>query len=551
MKKKISLTTVLLLIGFVPLILSSVLISVVVAKTVTNQLETGVYQKLYVASDGLRQYYQNDLDNGNEIPYEHTYVDMLKSEGIELTVFTGDTRLMTSALNDKGERNEGTQMAADIWAKVQQGQDVKASGVNIGGQDYYVYYLPMKADGRVVGASWAGQSQADVNSSIKKVITLLVSIVVAFIIVFALLIYFVAVKVIKSIKGVIDNVEQLSVGNLTVETTEQSFIKEIYALGNNVSGLVSKLREIVGASKSASSDTGEMSKELSETIVQISENSDVVSTAVKEISDGVTEQAEAIQKVTENVGTLSDAIQIVSENAESLAGSAVEMQDASNKSADSLTNLVSKMDEMDRAVKDIAFAMENTNAAVNSVNEKVDGINSIATQTNLLALNASIEAARAGEAGRGFTVVAEEIGKLAKESAKTAEEIKEEMSQLLSHAKGAGEKTSEITVIGSDVKTVLSDTSEMIHGLLDNVSSTVDGVNNISGLTEECNASKEEIVDAMSSLSAVSEENAASTQETEASMSDLNGTVTGLKESANNLSAVAEKLDSELQFFTL
>lgn len=200
MKKKISLTTVLLLIGFVPLILSSVLISVVVSKTVTNQLETGVYQKLYVASDGLRQYYQNDLDNGNEIPYEHTYVDMLKSEGIELTVFTGDTRLMTSALNDKGERNEGTKMAADIWAKVQQGQDVKASGVNIGGQDYYVYYLPMKVDGQVVGASWAGQSQADVNSSIKKVITLLISIVVVFIIIFALLIYFVAVKVIKSIK---------------------------------------------------------------------------------------------------------------------------------------------------------------------------------------------------------------------------------------------------------------------------------------------------------------------------------------------------------------
>ena len=76
-------------------------------------------------------------------------------------------------------------------------------------------------------------------------------------------------------------------------------------------------------------------------------------------------------------------------------------------------------------------------------------------------------------------------------------------------------------------------------------------MNNISALTEECNASKEQIVDAMSSLSAISEENAASTQQTGASMEELNATVNGLAAAADNLNNVATQLDDELGFFKI
>ncbi len=140
-KKKLTLTSVLLMIGFVPLILSGIVICLITSGTVTGHLEDSVYDKLHVAADGLRQYYQYDIDAGNEIAYEHDYVDMLKSEDIEMTLFMGDTRFVTSALNDKGERNEGTQMDSAIWAKVQSGQDVSSSGVVIGGKKYFVYYL--------------------------------------------------------------------------------------------------------------------------------------------------------------------------------------------------------------------------------------------------------------------------------------------------------------------------------------------------------------------------------------------------------------------------
>lgn len=324
---------------------------------------------------------------------------------------------------------------------------------------------------------------------------------------------------------------------------------ELGSIIKDTNGVMDKLDTIVGKIVSGAQNVDGASDELAQMSERISDNSRNVSSAIGEIARGATEQADSVQQATENIGILSSAIQNVSDNAERLAEMMIEMDESSQKSAEALGQLSDNMNGVAAAVEDISQTMHETNDAVNRVNEKVDGITNIAGQTNLLALNASIEAARAGETGRGFAVVAEEIGKLATESAQTADEIRAEMQNLLNISANASKKSEMVVTQGQSTNELLTNTVAVVDKLIEDVKLTIDGVNNISALTQECNASKEHIVDAMNSLSAISEENAASTQETDASMEMMMSTVTDLSNSAAALKDVSKTLLNEMEFF--
>ena len=354
---------------------------------------------------------------------------------------------------------------------------------------------------------------------------------------------------IKPINAINDCLEKFAEGEFHVIEGYDGRKDEFGHIVSSTNSVLARVKAVVSDIKEIVVSLGDSSTELAQTAGQISNTTDGVSEAVQEIAKGATEQADTIQKATENVNTLSDAIQGVADNAESLATTAASMNDESTSSAEQLKKLSESMGIMGTATSEISQSIAETNTAVEAIGQKVDGITSIASQTNLLALNASIEAARAGEAGKGFAVVAEEIGNLATESAKTAEEIRSVMKHLIDTSTGAMEKSSQVEKVGQDVSSVLSETVESINKLIDGVGITVDGINTISGVSEECAASKAEIVDAMDSLSAISQENAASTQETSASMQELNATVNMLSTSADHLNDIAQNLTTELAFF--
>ena len=372
---------------------------------------------------------------------------------------------------------------------------------------------------------------------------------VLFIIVGIIVAYVYAKSITKPLTAVGGSLSAMTDGAFEKVEGYDSRGDELGSIIKDTNGVMDKLDTIVGKIVSGAQNVDGASDELAQMSERISDNSRNVSSAIGEIARGATEQADSVQQATENIGILSSAIQNVSDNAERLAEMMIEMDESSQKSAEALGQLSDNMNGVASAVEDISQTMHETNDAVNRVNEKVDGITNIAGQTNLLALNASIEAARAGETGRGFAVVAEEIGKLATESAQTADEIRAEMQNLLNISANASKKSEMVVTQGQSTNELLTNTVAVVDKLIDDVKLTIDGVNNISALTQECNASKEHIVDAMNSLSAISEENAASTQETDASMEMMMSTVTDLSNSAAALKDVSKTLLNEMEFF--
>ena len=349
-----------------------------------------------------------------------------------------------------------------------------------------------------------------------------------------------------------------AVGESLKALTDGRFVKvqkyfarkdEFGEISKNTNQVIDTLDEIVSDIKQSAQEVGSSSEELADMANQISQTAEDVSNAVQEIASGATQQADEIQNASENVGRIGDAVGSVQNSSGSLTSIAGKMKEASEVSSRSLTDLQNSSAEMTAKIDDIARTIQATQSAVDNISEKVEGITSIATQTNLLSLNASIEAARAGEAGKGFAVVAEEIGKLAEDSKTMADDIRKEMDSLLEQSKAAVSAAEDVKQGNSEQQIAIGETLDAVNGMLQDIGSTVGGVQQISEGADTCETSKNAVVDVMSALSAISEENAASSEETGASMQELSATVTTLAGSAGNLKSIAEKLNEEMKFF--
>ncbi|SHH67167.1 methyl-accepting chemotaxis protein [Butyrivibrio fibrisolvens DSM 3071] len=353
----------------------------------------------------------------------------------------------------------------------------------------------------------------------------------------------------EPIEAVAKSLESLSDGRFNKVEKHDKRKDEFGLISKATNSLIETLDTIVTNIKKSAGDVGSSSDELSDMADQISKTAEDVSHAVQEIASGANQQADEIQSATENVGKIGDAVGSVQSSSNDLTSLASKMKEASEISSKSLESLQTSSTEMTAKIDDISNTIQATKDAVNNISEKVEGITSIATQTNLLSLNASIEAARAGEAGKGFAVVAEEIGKLAEDSKQMADDIRKEMETLLAQSEAAVNAAAEVKNGNTDQQIALGETLDAVNGMLEDISSTVDGVHLISEGADTCESSKDSVVDTMSALSAISEENAASSQETGASMQELSETVTTLAGSANDLKDIAQKLNEEMKFF--
>ncbi|MCR5503613.1 MAG: methyl-accepting chemotaxis protein [Lachnospiraceae bacterium] len=353
----------------------------------------------------------------------------------------------------------------------------------------------------------------------------------------------------KPITAIDDALAALSEGEFRMIEVYTDRTDEFGDMVRNTNSVLGKLSDIVSTIRKISSALNNDASELSDTASQISDTMDDISQAVQEIASGATQQADEIQSATESVGVISNNIEGVTGDADNLASTADAMNTDSKNSQKELQDLERSSGQMADAITRITATIHATSAAVNNISSKVEAIDSIASQTSLLALNASIEAARAGDAGRGFAVVAEEIGKLATDSATSANEIRDEMEKLLGQSQEAVRVAEDVSKSNKAQLETIERTVGAIQNLIDGINTTVGGVESINGNAAACDESKNVIVDAMNNLSAISQENAASTEETSASMQELNATVNNLAHEASQLKEHADTLEDEMKFF--
>ena len=390
--------------------------------------------------------------------------------------------------------------------------------------------------------SWAVMEETIIQEDIQKRIN--VSIIV-----FALLVVIMLVVAILIVRSIRRSLNEMN--SIVLRMSGGDFATPIVVKSNFSETMRSRLRDAIAI---VIDDAEKVSSEAEGTKNRIADSQSVmndISTAVENLAVGATSMADDVQTTSGITIEIGSAIDDVSGAVNETLTKVEQLAESSQKLKEGLDTLRKADEETDAKAEEVAASVNETAEVVNKISTAADGIINIAGQTNLLALNASIEAARAGDAGRGFSVVAENIKGLATESDRLAGEI----TTMLKDISRYSERNKELTSSIKEATSIETDSlAKMIDGFNDMLNILNEAKRQNEGAaaqTDNMTSKKEGILDSIESLSSISEENAASTEETSASIDQLNTNMESVVVQAEKLNSIAEDLKKSVEFFKI
>ena len=561
MKPKILAMAVvpLFFLGLFTILLGKVRINEVVTGSIENGLKgaaVSVRDTLGCVDEGSYQLVEDKLYKGEFNVSDATQIaDNIKAASdMDVTVFYGDTRYMTSVLDANGNRVVGTQAGeAVINTVLKGGNEYFSTDVNVEGHHYFGYYIPLYDAGNVVGMIFTGMPQADAKAQILSITSLLGAVSGVVTLLCIICIVFAVNSMVNGLKAGAEALEQVSKGKLNIELSEKA-LKRKDEIGNINRAIQSLKQELLGIISNIMQQSGELhesSDRLNEGATESSEHIMQVERAVEEIAQGAGGQAEETQKATENIIVMGNMIEETTDEINTMNENAQQIKQLGNTAIRSLQEL-QEINQKTKTSIDIIFEQTNTtNTSAQKIKEATELITDIAEETNLLSLNASIEAARAGEQGRGFAVVAAQIQKLAEQSNESARQIEEIITSLLEDSAKAVETMDEVkTIIGTQNEN-MKKTDEQVNQVLHQVEQAIEAIGRVAQRTDKLNEARINVTDTVQNLTAVAQENAASTQESAASVNQVSEIIQTIAGDANSLKSIAEKLNDSMQIFEI
>lgn len=408
-----------------------------------------------------------------------------------------------------------------------------------------IYYMNT-IDWSVVSTFYMDEIQAETN----EMILLLVIVSTLAIVGGFILIFLFTLRFNKNIKKLMVSMQQLRTGDLRSFSNVKSG-DEIGVLSTHFDGTLVDLSKLVGNVVHVSSLLTTSAHGLAATSEEVSASADEITKTVEDIAVGAGDQAQDAEKSVFIARSLSDELNQLSDYTNDMVQSAIETSSAYTEGLGSVHILRERNSESITANNSIEEIIRQLNERTTEIGVILNSISNISEQTNLLALNASIEAARAGEHGRGFSVVAEEIRKLAEQSAASTNQVRNIVTNIQSDSANSVERMGSLKAISqkqNEAVLQVIDAFEAIKRSYDVISKNID---QISHSVVKVNEDKEQIVESIENISAVSEETAAASQEVTSSMEQQSYAIEEVAKAAQQLNQISVQLSQEVEQFKI
>ena len=255
---------------------------------------------------------------------------------------------------------------------------------------------------------------------------------------------------------------------------------------------VGDFQSILDSMRNLKVELSEILRQINTSAEQVSSASNQVSSSAQNLSQGAVEQASSVQELAARIGEIAGQVKNTADNAR-------HVREQTHHAGEGVSVCNQQMQAMIGAMADIK-------AGSAKISDIIQNIENIAEQTNLLSLNAAIEAARAGEAGRGFSIVAEEVRSLAEESAKAAQNTEILITKSMETVENG---TVIVNETARSLTQVVNNTSE-INDIIEEIA---DAAREQAAAIEQINIGFEQMADAVTTNSMTAQESASSSEE--------------------------------------
>lgn len=319
----------------------------------------------------------------------------------------------------------------------------------------------------------------------------------------------------EAVLNLLDEMGDLADGDLTVKAQVKENITG--AIADSINYTIDSLRELVVGITRAS-------EQVTDATAQAQNTSASLLSAAEKQSQQITETGNAVQNMTHSILEVSD-------NASQATLVAQRSLEAASQGSLAVQNTIAGMNEIRTQIQETSKRIKRLGESSQEISEIVELISDITEQTNILALNAAIQAASAGEAGRGFTVVAEEVQRLAERSSEATKQISAIVKIIqndTNSAVAAMEKSTEGVVEGAKLSDAAGQALSEIETVTRSLASIIDSITTAASAQTEVAAT---VSQNMQQIQDVTQQTTEGTKSTANSVGQLNSLAEELRAS--------------------
>jgi methyl-accepting chemotaxis protein len=493
-------------------------------------------------STALKEIKEQSKDNIKYISLADTSLKIVASSDSDFkAVNEGNIDTVSSASVESG---------SSVTESIKEGESKGYTFKTETGDKVYNISTPFYEGDKLVGTISIGISLKLMNEMLAK------NIIQALIIALLVQVLSIIVGVIISknittpITNAIDKLDYFAKGDFTVEF-ESKRNDETRKLADALNQAIFVLKGMLRETKQGMDELGRISGVLKVSSGNVESSSRTVSESIVEVAAGIEEQEGNVNQVNKALENFSAALEQIQAKVQNTTASSAEIESSADVGAEKLTDLVKSIEDVRDSFGVAVSNIQLLNEDANKINEIMNVINSVAEQTNLLALNAAIEAARAGEAGRGFSVVADEIRKLAEQVMDSSKSINQIVAGVLSSIQGVSKTTQNISGKMDKQINIVDNTMVAFKNIQSEVHKTTPQFKNIFDALQDVVAEEETIMNSVQEVSAISEQISASTQEISASVQEHVTTMEQLSSLADNIDDMTKRLNENIDRFKM